>query len=279
MNLMKGLKSSIVNIADILMTKNSQLRLARFFLNRCNCDNDGNPHSNGEYRLLNDVKSQIDDSKNIVFDVGANVGEWTAELATQCSKNISIYAFEPSTDTFAQLEKNLARFSDKNITIKCIHSALGDHRGSATLFKQGKYAGTNTLLEPKHNKDKLSALSTEVISIMTGDQFCDEYKIEFINFIKIDTEGSEISALSGFSTMIERQQIGCIQFEYGGSWIDARKFLLDAFQILSGNHYEIGKICPKGIRWFPKYDQRLESFQYSNFVAATPEYKAFLKSF
>jgi len=60
--------------------------------------------------------------------------------------------------------------------------------------------------------------------------------------------------------------IKAIQFEYGGTYIDARIYLKDIYSLLNSKGYDIYKIYPGKIR-LRKYHPSMENFQYSNFIA------------
>ena len=58
-----------------------------------------------------------------------------------------------------------------------------------------------------------------------------------------------------------------IQFEYGGTYIDAHLLLKDIFWLLTSYGYRLHKICPHELRMVDHYERRLENFQYKNWVA------------
>ena len=66
--------------------------------------------------------------------------------------------------------------------------------------------------------------------------------------------------------MLAEGRIKTIQFEYGGCNIDARVFLKDLFDFFSHFSYEFHKIQPQALRPVERYDQRLEDFQYQNWL-------------
>jgi len=76
--------------------------------------------------------------------------------------------------------------------------------------------------------------------------------------------------VKGAKAMLQRGAIDYIQFEYGGCWIDSRILFLDMYDLLTSCGYVIGKILSKGIEFYDKYDQRLETFQMANFLACKP---------
>ena len=74
-------------------------RAAKCYVDRQNCENDDNMHTNGEVWFIRSVLPQC----KIVFDVGANVGDWTA-LALSINPCQKIHCFEPSKTTFQCLQ-------------------------------------------------------------------------------------------------------------------------------------------------------------------------------
>src|SRR4051794_30023840 len=75
-------------------------RLFKSYVDTYNGDNDDNLQTNGEYYFL---KQHIKDCK-VVFDVGANVGEWT-RLALSVKKDLEVHCFEPSGTSFKLLQQ------------------------------------------------------------------------------------------------------------------------------------------------------------------------------
>jgi FkbM family methyltransferase len=262
------LKNILGVLLDILLHKRTQLRIGRYLANRSMSDSNGDPETNGEYRLINELSLSVLQPGATIFDVGANIGDWSDRVAQGFGGSVSLYAFEPASDTFTALQKRFDNRSARAGVVKCFNIALGKGKEMATLYKSDQFSGTNSLLKPMHNIEKISVSSKEMVSVQEGDEFCKSNDISYIDFVKIDTEGYEISVLKGFSNYIENGKIGAIQFEYGGSWIDSRTYLLDAFEIFLNHGYKIGKIYPDGIRWYESYDQELENFRYSNFLAA-----------
>lgn len=78
----------------------------------------------------------------------------------------------------------------------------------------------------------------EVVEAVTIDQVCGEEGIDQIALLKIDTEGNELAGLQGAVESLP--QIRMIQFEYGGTAIDARIYLRDFFDLLETGSRSIG---------------------------------------
>lgn len=68
------------------------------------------------------------------------------------------------------------------------------------------------------------------LEIRRGDKYVQENKIEKIHFLKIDTEGFELKVIKGFGEFLSK--VNHIQFEYGGTYIDAKIRLKDVLEYL-----------------------------------------------
>ena len=97
--------------------------------------------------------------------------------------------------------------------------------------------------------------------------FCEGNKIEKISFLKIDVEGNELSVLKGAEKYISAGKVDYIQFEYGGTFIDAHILLKDVFEFFKNKPYTISKMMSSGLKTTPTYSREFENFQYANYVA------------
>ncbi len=227
-------------------------KIVDFRQNENNCE----IATNGE---LDFIRRSAEDFK-VVFDVGANVGEWS-ELVSRITPGARIYAFEPSQKTFRSLSERLLGpnvsvhnigFGEKNET-----KPMYPHEDDSTLtsvFSRGPRADTE-------------GSRTESSAFETIDSFCAREGIGAISFLKIDTEGNELSVLKGAEKCISEGRINAIQFEYGGTYIDARILLKDVFYFFSGKPYSLFKMMRDRLEPCEPYTEDLENFQYANYVA------------
>ena len=111
-------------------------------------------------------------SSDVVVDIGASVGSFTYSILDK-SPSI-VYCVEPSRDLFNCLVKNTSKFSI-NQPIVYVNKAIGNNREDIKIFSGGKnvYGGNN-------NFDMISFKN-----------FIEEYKIDKIDFLKLDCEGGE----------------------------------------------------------------------------------------
>jgi FkbM family methyltransferase len=220
--------------------------------------------SNGELHSLRQLARRWGDRNVTLFDVGANVGEFTLEILEAFrNKPIQLYAFEPSARTAQQLRARIGNAPNVHL----IPKALSDHAGTAELFFP---TGGSSTLASLYQRDlaHINAFfnDKEQIAITTLDLFCEENNIDYIHLLKLDVEGHELGALKGAQRMMDRDAIEVIQFEFGGSNIDSRTYFKDFYQLLSLK-YKIYRIMPYGLRELASYKEKLEIFQSANYLA------------
>lgn len=55
----------------------------------------------------------------------------------------------------------------------------------------------------------------EDVDVTTIDAFCERYRIDFIDYLKIDAEGHDLDVLHGADGMLTSQRCGIVQVECG----------------------------------------------------------------
>jgi len=87
----------------------------------------------------------------------------------------------------------------------------------------------------------------------------------FVDLVKIDVEGNELNVLEGFGNAIFA--VGAIQFEFGGTSIDARIFFRDFWYFFTDKNFLIYRITPFGAKRIMCYRESDERFLYTNYIA------------
>ena len=231
-------------------------RFARKIVNRHDGDNDINMRTNGELGLM---RERLPEAR-VVFDVGANVGDWTAE-ALKITARADYHCFEPSPTTFRTLA---AKSFPPNVFRN--NFGLSDTPHEAQLFVFSDECGANSLYA-RVGTDEVPK-GEETIRLETIDGYCEARGIDRIDFLKLDVEGHELAALRGATGMLRERRIELVQFEYGGTYIDAGTHLKDMYALVDfiGGGYAIHKLFPDGLRRPVAYTQTLETHLYSNWV-------------
>lgn len=203
------------------------------------------------------LQTRLKNKLNVIFDVGSNMGEWTY-LARMINPNAEIHTFEIIPETYRKLLTNLV--IDKNI----IPNGFGLSNASGTLRMKYRpeYDVVSTYLEElaMDNAQYREGL------VMTGDQYVNSRRIDYIDFLKVDTEGAEGLVLQGFKETLKQNRIGIIQFEYGYANILSKWLLVDAYKLLRPLGYILGELHNGRIE-FHEYALYHEKFDPPYYVA------------
>jgi FkbM family methyltransferase len=193
--------------------------------------NIGDVNTSGEkqvIKLINEIYKKSN-KKIIIFDVGANIGQYQNMLINELKINhYSIYSFEPAEDCF----KSISELNNKNVYN--IKLGLGEKSGKNILYKETDQSQLASLyMKSEFDYYNVKNMDiTEEISISTIDEFCLEQNIPYINFLKLDIEGHELYALLGAKKFIENNLIDFVQFEFGPSNIYSKTYFKDFFNLM-----------------------------------------------
>lgn len=250
-NMKNILRKILFTLSRSSLIYKASKKIVDFYRNENNCEIE----TNGE---LDFIKTHGKDFV-MIFDVGANIGEWT-NLTSALLPNSTIYSFEPSASTFATLRKNTEKL--KNAHIQNI--GLGAQNEQLAFFE---YGDASVLSSAIKRDGEIGVVVETKANFEKLDTFCEKNRISHISFLKIDTEGNELAVLNGGVDMIGSGNIDAIQFEYGGTYIDGRILLKDIFDFFKDKPYAIYKLRQHDLLPCPNYSQALENFQYANYVA------------
>jgi len=227
------------------------------YVQRVRNDNNFDFDENGEANFI----AMMAPLCRTVFDVGACVGDWTQKILAQ-KPDALVHCFEPLPANHQALVRTLGKRAFVN------GFALGAQTGELALHvpaDQGSEKWELGSLYSRHAPD-VDSLTKVTVQVKTLDEYCRDQEIGWIDLLKIDTEGAEMDVLLGGAGLLTRGRIQAVQFEYGATWLDARRQLRDVFEFLADKPYAIGKLMPSGYMLIDRYQPMLDSFSYSNWV-------------
>ena len=147
---------------------------------------------------------------DVVFDIGANTGQFASELRSM-GYNGKIVSFEPLPDAYKKLVKQASRDALWDIHTKC---AIGDFNGDIEINVAGNSVSSSVL--PMLEKHSDSAKDSAYIGKTKAPIFClDTIANQYLSgsekfFIKIDTQGFEWQVLDGATeTLAQAQGVLC----------------------------------------------------------------------
>jgi FkbM family methyltransferase len=147
-----------------------------------------------------------------IVDVGANSGELIDYIYDELRiTDIKYLAIEPNRVAF---EKSLIEKKQKNIGLDVEFAAIAEKSGKGKLFASNVMNGQLASLLPLNkkgnwdksinlNQDELDEDQHLPIDQISVTDLISKYKIKRIDFLKIDTQGTDIMILSEFLKVIE----------------------------------------------------------------------------
>lgn len=131
-----------------------------------------------------------------VIDIGGHIGIFSI-YAAHLSETGKVYAFEPFIENFNRLEDHKKINHKENLT--AFNKGVAETRGKKTLFlSPDKNTGGHSM-HLKNQSDR--KVEIETINLI---EFCEEYKIDKIDFLKLDCEGAEFDILKGSEAILKR---------------------------------------------------------------------------
>jgi FkbM family methyltransferase len=145
-----------------------------------------------------ELVSSIIKPGNVVLDIGANIGYYTLIFAKLVGQNGKVFAFEPEPANFQLLEKNVSVNGYSNVIPE--QKAVSNRNEKKKLYLNNENSGMHTIYKSEQRAN-LDSVEIETVSL---DNYFSNYTGK-IDFIKMDIEGSEYTALEGMQTILQRQ--------------------------------------------------------------------------
>jgi FkbM family methyltransferase len=206
------------------------------------------PKENGELLFFESIKN----SSSLVFDVGSRFDSEFTHFKGD------VHYFEPNSDFFEKL---------KTISTKNKNSYFNNFGLSNTndvLWYYPTYQSFYNRITSCHRDDDSNKIK---LVVKKATDYIKENNITSIDFVKIDTEGSELNVIKGFEDSLKLVKI--LQFEYGGTFLDNKTKLYDVIKYLEENGFEnFNYILQYGL--CPIYSYR-DHYKYCNIVCFKKE--------
>jgi hypothetical protein len=159
--------------------------------------------------------------EKVILDVGANNGSSTIDIAKRESNTI-IFGFEPTPQLVSEIKEKTSDIENYII----IEKAVSDYEGKSNFNLMQKYDwGCSSLLEfsdtafdsnvwgspPWEVTDKIE------VDVITLSTFIKENAITKIDYLHIDTQGSDLKVLKGLGEYINIVDAGVME---AGAMVD-----------------------------------------------------------
>jgi FkbM family methyltransferase len=166
-----------------------------------------------------------------VIDVGANIGLYSILAERRMHGTGTVWAFEPSLESFHRLEKNIRLNACQRV--RPFRLALGAHASTSMKLKSDAgFGDAYRYLSPDRSASDEGA-GHELVPVTTLDLFNRDCQIGDTAFLKIDVEGGEFLAFQGAQEFLRGNPRLCIMFESDPEWCErAGCSQWDSFELL-----------------------------------------------
>lgn len=207
-----------------------------------NCDE----KTNGELLFWNTKK----DSFEIVFDVG-------------CRQDSLFSTFQGEVHYFDPVEQFISKLKVTCYNTKSFFNVYGLSDKNEEL---DYFPGCQSFLNRTLGCKKDFSGNKLVLKVRKAVDYINENNITKIDFLKIDTEGYELNVLKGFEDKLSIVKV--IQFEYGGTYIDAKIKLMDVINYLKSFGFcDFCYLTQKGQQLITDFS---DHYHYCNIVCVNP---------
>ncbi len=197
----------------------------------------------------------------IVFDVGANKGEFSQHVL-ESNPNSQVYAFEPNSSICgSSLEKLRKNYPDRfrvNLVALGTDSGSGELYGSQLMNGQlGSLIPFNANSEGWNSHSDLlrsnnSVIESETVAILAVSELAESLAQETIDFLKIDTQGTDVAILSEilkhFKVLSGVVEVDAGNFPEGYRYQTSNNRVENLILLLNHNSLQVTKILPNNSR-------------------------------
>jgi FkbM family methyltransferase len=141
---------------------------------------------------------------SVFVDVGANAGVITLAAATWVGATGRVIAIEPSSREFARLERHVRLNALANVS--AVRAAVAAAAGPRTLRVATAAAAGGNTLGARFAYPTIEAAGEEMVDAVALDELATRLRLDRVDVIKLDIEGSEVEALLGAADLLERHR-------------------------------------------------------------------------
>lgn len=204
-----------------------------------------------------ELLSLIKNKDKVIFDVGCNQGNFTKNLIKLDKKknNTKYFLFDPNPN----MQKFLKNLLEKD-NINYFPLALYNTNMIKKFTINRYFEASGSSLRSAHREDKLYNFSRKTfmkifqpfskvkdyeeidVQTQTIDNFCKLKKIDRIDLLKLDTDGTEYEVLLGAENLLATNKIGLIYTEISGFKEKFDDKVKKIVQLLKKYNFELKKV-------------------------------------
>ena len=143
---------------------------------------------------------------DIVVDVGASIGAFSIRSSLIVGEKGKVIAIEPEPNSFKILDTNIK--TNKLSNVLYLNLALSNKEGYENLHIKSDIPSWSSFKKDMVNYDKITT-----VKVKTLNNLFKELKLQRIDLLKIDTQGSEKEIIEGSLELLQQRLIRKIEIE------------------------------------------------------------------
>jgi FkbM family methyltransferase len=150
-----------------------------------------------EYEIFKNIETYVIKG-GVVFDIGANIGQYAIPFSELVGNEGKVYCFEPDPENFSFLQLNVTMNSCNNVHVN--NHGVGDVEGSLSFYRDTLTGGRmgSFIKASVGNNFEGFEIKQHVKKL---DSLIKLYGVP--DFIKVDVEGFEIEVIKGLTIELE----------------------------------------------------------------------------
>ena len=184
-----------------------------------------------------------------VVDVGANDGAFILRLRSVVP--IRGLCVEPGPEAFARLVQRLR----SNPEISAVQAAVAASEGDALFHVSESDIGSSLLRPVAHQSSRWArTVSQIIVPTVRLDRLLEDER-QFVNLLKVDTQGTDLSVLLSAGSLLEPSRVGAVLIEANFHRIyEGQDSFSDVYRLLDERGYFLAELFRyynrKGWLWY-----------------------------
>jgi FkbM family methyltransferase len=184
-----------------------------------------------------------------VVDVGFHRGD-TTRMVLNVRPAACVHAFDPAKFGADCYRRDFA--SDSRVVFNQV--ALAESPGKASFHD---YGSASNSLSPRLDDPALTAAVYEV-GVSTLDEYVRARGLEHVDLLKVDAEGHDLNVLEGARSLLAREGVSIVVFEFASGWAANKRYLWEAVELFKPLSYKLFRLND-GFLSPLRYDVRIDS--------------------
>ena len=198
-----------------------------------------------------DILSELIKKGDIVFDIGANIGQSVCRYSKLVGLDGKVFSFEPVKTNFQLLNKMKRILRLKNVTTFNLAMGRKSKKDSIhiPIMKNSNIeVGTRASLKYSKNEFKNAIFRVENVNVKTIDELMIKLDLNRLDVIKSDTEGNELDVLrGGYNTINKYKPILILEINHKNKGLEEWYRLGFSAYYVENNKLIDAKFCKEAL--------------------------------